>query len=89
MSIPDFDKIVWKCPCCNQARTDKYIKVAQHDVSLLFGHETGSMFINCKYCADMPGCQEKAMDHKWVVDHFLGKFADELTTKIAEAIKRS
>ena len=68
---PDFDKIVWKCPCCGQDRTDKYIKVFQHDVSILHGWNTGTMFINCKYCVDMPACKEKAMNREWVINHFI------------------
>lgn len=71
---PDFDKMVWKCPCCNQARTDKFIKVSHHDVSELFGFEPGTTYINCKYCVDMTGCKEKAFDRDWVINHFLGKF---------------
>lgn len=70
-SPPDFDKMVWKCPCCKQDRTDKYIKVISHDVSTLHGLETGTMFINCKYCVDMPVCQEKAHSRDWVIKNFL------------------
>lgn len=75
--IPDFDKMTWKCPCCSQQRTDKYIKVISHDVSVLFGSETGVMFINCKYCADMPMCKEKAFNREWVINHFLKRFVDD------------
>ena len=75
--VPDFDKMVWKCPCCSQERTDKYIKVIHHDISALFGLETGMMMINCKYCVDMPGCKEKAFDRAWVIEHFLGNFIKE------------
>lgn len=81
-SPPDFDKMVWKCPCCSQQRSDKYIKVVQHDVSVLFGHETGSMFINCKYCADVDPCKEKAFNRGWVINHFLEKFAKDDKHKI-------
>jgi len=69
--IPDFEKMVWKCPCCDQQRTDKFIKVFQHDISSLYGHPTGTMFVNCKYCADMPGCYEKASNREWVINKFL------------------
>ena len=68
---PDFDSMVWTCPCCTQKRTDKFIKVISHDVSALHGLETGTMFINCKYCADMPGCKEKAFNRDWVLSTFL------------------
>jgi hypothetical protein len=67
---PDFDKMVWLCPCCKQKRTDKYIKVTTHDVGYLYNQEPGVMFINVKYCVDMPGCKEKAMDHEWVIKNF-------------------
>jgi len=69
---PDLEKMVWKCPCCCMDRQDKYIKVMAHDVSVMHGMETGTMFINCKYCADMPSCFEKAMSRDWVIKHFLG-----------------
>ena len=72
---PDFDKMVWKCPCCKTDRTDKFIKVHAHDVSVLNGLETGTMFINVKYCADMPGCKEKAFDRNWVIQNFLPRLA--------------
>jgi hypothetical protein len=71
MPIPDFDKLVWKCPCCDQQRTDKYIKVMTHDIGGLYDLETGVMFINVKYCVDMPGCKEKAHDREWVLKTFL------------------
>lgn len=70
----DLEKMVWTCPCCKQQRNDKYIRVKSYDVSGIFDLETGSMYINCKYCVDMPGCVEKAADRAWVVKHFLGKF---------------
>lgn len=74
---PDFDKMVWKCPCCGQERTDKYIKVMTHDISTIHDLETGTMFVNVKYCADMPGCQEKAFDRNWVLKTFLPKRFDK------------
>jgi len=74
---PDFDKMTWKCPCCGQERNDKYIKVIAHDVSKLFGHDTGIMHVNVKYCVDMPGCKEKAFDRGWVIEHFFNKFAKD------------
>lgn len=74
LPVPDFDKMVWKCPCCSQERTDKFIKVATHDIGALFGHETGTMFVNCKYCVDMPGCKEKATNREWVLQHFFKSF---------------
>ncbi len=80
--LPDFDKMVWKCPCCSQDRTDKYIKVIQHDVSALFGSPTGSIFVNCKYCADMPGCKDKAFDRGWVINHFFKRFVDDSNAKV-------
>jgi|GEM_PF-2916238 hypothetical protein len=79
---PDFDKMVWKCPCCKQERTDKYIKVTAHDISQLFGSETGVMFINVKYCVDMPGCKEKAFNREWVINNFLGAFVKDANHKI-------
>lgn len=69
-NIPDFDKITWKCPCCGQERSDKYIKVMSHDISVLLGHDTGTAFVNCKYCVDMPGCKEKAFNREWVLKRF-------------------
>lgn len=77
-AIPDFDKMTWKCPCCAQERTDKYIKVHAHDVGGLFGHSTGCMFVNVKYCVDMPGCKEKAMDRSWVINHFFPKHVQDM-----------
>lgn len=71
LTPPNFDKITWICPCCSQERIDKYIKVHVHDISSLHGHPVGTMFINCKYCADMPGCKEKASNREWVIKHFL------------------
>lgn len=79
---PAFDKMVWRCPCCSQDRTDKFIKVCSHDVGVLFGHDTGSMFVNVKYCADMPGCKEKAFNRGWVIDHFFKKFMTDANIKI-------
>ena len=70
-SIPDFNKMLWRCHCCNQERQDKFIKVATHDISSAYGLETGTMFINCKYCVDIPGCKEKAFDRQWVIKTFL------------------
>lgn len=67
----DWDKVVWKCPCCKQERTDKFIKVTAHDISSLIDLETGVAFLNVKYCSDMPGCQEKAFDRNWVLDNFV------------------
>lgn len=74
---PDFEAMTWKCPCCGQMRTDKYIKVATHDMGTIFGHETGVMFINCKYCVDMPGCKEKAVNREWVLNHWFGHLKDK------------
>jgi hypothetical protein len=71
---PDFEKITWKCPCCNQERTDKYIKVMTHDISKLFDCETGTMFINCRYCTDMEQCSLKAHDRAWIINRFLKNF---------------
>ncbi len=73
-SPPDFEKLVWKCPCCEQNRTDKFIKVVTHDISRLYDSETGTMFINVKYCVDMPGCKEKAMDRSWVIKRFIPNY---------------
>ena len=70
-SPPDFDSLTWKCPCCGLKRTDRYIKVRQHDISTLYGQETGTMFVNCKYCVDVPACKEKAENREWVLNHFL------------------
>jgi len=75
--VPEFDKMTWKCPCCEQQRTDKFIKVHAHDTSVLFGMETGTMFVNVKYCVDMPGCKEKAFDRAWVLKRFFKRFADD------------
>ena len=72
-SPPDFDKMTWRCPCCAQMRTDKYIKVISHDVSVLHGMDTGVMFVNVKYCVDMPTCKDKAFDREWVLKHFFEK----------------
>lgn len=79
---PEFDKIVWKCPCCSQERTDKFIKVMTHDVGSLFSHPPGIMFINCKYCSDMPVCQEKAFNRDWVLKTFLPGRVNESDSKI-------
>lgn len=78
ISIPDFDKIVWKCPCCKQNRTDKYIKVMKHDISQILGHEPGTAFINCKYCVDMPGCAEKAHNRDWVLKQFIPSLMEKV-----------
>lgn len=78
----DFDKITWKCPCCSMERSDKYIKVIAHDTSVLFGWPTGTMFINVKYCIDMPGCKDKAFNRSWVINHFLERFIKDEHAKI-------
>lgn len=70
-SPPDFDNMTWKCPCCLQNRQSKYIKVMVHDVSTLFSLEVGTFVINCRYCVDMPICQEKAFNREWVIHKFL------------------
>lgn len=79
---PDFESMVWKCPCCEQKRTDKFIKVFAHDVGTLFGFDVGVMFVNVKYCVDMPGCKEKAFNRGWVINHFFKKFADDNPNKV-------
>ena len=66
----DLEKMTWKCECCSQQRSDKYIKVRSHDVGDVFDQPAGVMFANCKYCVDMPGCLEKASDRVWVINHF-------------------
>lgn len=77
-SAPDFEKMVWSCPCCKQQRQDKYLKVSSHDISQLFNCDTGTAFVNCRYCADMPGCKEKAIDRTWVINNILKKNVGEL-----------
>ncbi len=71
---PDFDKMTWLCHCCGQHRTDRYIKVNSHDTSQLFNLETGVMFVNVRYCNDMPACKEKASNREWVIKRFFPKF---------------
>ena len=68
---PDFDKLVWACPCCDQKRTDKFFKVMTYDIGSLYNQEPGIIFVNCKYCVDMPECKEKAIDREWVIKRFL------------------
>ncbi len=80
--VPDFDAMVWTCPCCSQKRNDKYIKVMHHDVSALFGAETGAIVLNVKYCVDMPGCKEKAFSREWVINHFFQRFIKDEQHKI-------
>lgn len=70
---PDFEKFTWKCPCCKQDRMDKFIKVNTFDIGDLFEQIPGVMFINVKYCIDVPSCQQKAFDRRWVVKHFFNK----------------
>jgi ubiquitin C-terminal hydrolase len=74
LAPPDFENMTWKCPCCEQQRKDKYIKVVHHDVSQLFEMETGAIIINCRYCVDMEQCQKKAFDREWIIDHFFKAF---------------
>lgn len=69
--LPDFNNMLWRCPCCDTNRNDKFIKTYSHDVSVIIGLETGTMFINVKYCADVPGCKDKAFDRDWVIKKFL------------------
>jgi hypothetical protein len=71
---PDFDRLTLLCPCCGLERQDKYLKIVMHDVSQLFGHPTGSIHINCKYCVDVDQCKKKAHDREWVIDHFFKNF---------------
>lgn len=76
--VPDFEKIKWKCMCCNQERTDKFIKVNTFDVSHIYNHPPGVFFINIKYCVDVPSCQQKSNDRVWVIKNF---FPGELNDK--------
>jgi redox-regulated HSP33 family molecular chaperone len=70
--LPDFENQTWKCPCCQQQRQEKYLKISVHDVSALFGHDVGTMYVNCKYCNDMPMCRDKAMNRLWVLKYIFG-----------------
>ena len=67
---PDFEKMTWKCPCCGLDRLDKFIRVNTLDIGHLFDSQPGVMFINVKYCIDVPSCKQKAADREWVVKHF-------------------
>lgn len=69
-SPPDFNKMLWRCPCCDKDRPDRYIKVYTHDLSSLHEMETGTFFINVKYCIDTPECKDKAFDRDWVIKKF-------------------
>jgi hypothetical protein len=80
--MPDFDNMTWLCPCCKQNRTDKFIKVMIHDVSGLFGLETGCMMVNVKYCIDVPSCVQKSHDREWVIHNYFKKFVDNENAKI-------
>lgn len=76
---PNFDKITWKCPCCDQQRLDKFIRVNAVDIGTLFNSPPGVMFVNVKYCTDVPSCQQKAFDHNWVYKKFFPeKFNDAI-----------
>jgi hypothetical protein len=79
---PDFDKMTWRCHCCEQERTDKYIKIRCHDTSALFGMDTGCMVVNVRCCVDMPHCQEKAANREWVINKFFKSFIKDENHKI-------
>lgn len=68
---PDFDSLVWECHCCRTKRTDRYIRVRTHDIGSLYGLDTGVMFVNCRYCADVPACEIKATDREFVIKTLL------------------
>ena len=79
----DLSKLTFKCHCCNQDRMDKFIKTFAHDVSKLFDLVTGTMFVNCRYCNDMPSCAEKASNREWIINKFFSKFVENTDHKIA------
>lgn len=65
-------EFTWNCHCCAQVRPDKLIKVRTHDISALMGADVGTAFVNCRYCADVPLCAERAASREWVVKRFVG-----------------
>lgn len=67
---PDFETMTLKCPCCEQKRLIKFIKINTIDIGSLFDFETGEMFLNVKYCSDVPSCKEKAFNGEWVINKF-------------------
>jgi hypothetical protein len=77
---PNFDKITWKCPCCDQQRLDKFIRVNTIDIGNLFNSPPGIMFINVKYCVDVPSCQQKASDRNWVYRKFFPEKFNDIQT---------
>ena len=85
---PDFDKMTWKCHCCSQQRQDKYIKVYSHDTSALLGLDTGSIFVNVRYCNDMPGCKDKASNREWVINRFFPTFAKDCHARIEAHVQK-
>jgi hypothetical protein len=69
----DFENMAWECHVCAQERKSKYIKVSCHDISDMRGQETGVIYINCRYCGDIPACKEKAFNREWVYNRFFKK----------------
>jgi hypothetical protein len=72
--LPDFSKLTWKCHCCSKPRQDKFIKVAIHDTSKLFSHDTGSMYVNVRHCVDNEECKKNASNREWVINAFFKTF---------------
>lgn len=73
-NVPDFSTLKWKCHCCDRDREDKFIKISTHDTSKLFSNDTGSMYINARYCNDNEECKKKAFNREWVINRFFNDF---------------
>lgn len=75
---PDFENMKYRCPACKQERLDKFIRVQIMDVGHIFNFDPGLLFLNMKYCSDIPTCKLKATDMEWVVKNFFPEKQNEL-----------
>ena len=73
LTLPDFDKMTWKCNVCEKDRPCKFMKFYSHEISDLLVVPI-SVHINVRYCVDMPQCKEKASNFEWVANKFFKKF---------------
>lgn len=73
---PKFDEMLWDCHACGSKRIARHFKVKTFDISNLFYHTPGIVFINCRYCADNEDCNKKTADKNFVLSKLIPDYLE-------------
>jgi hypothetical protein len=78
---------MWRCHCCGNMRSNRFINVISHDVSYLNNGLRGTMYFNCRYCNDKKECMEMAANKEVVLSKFATKKSIEKRLEDDDNIK--